>query len=70
MHNNRITTFIVVYVDDFENPDEVIEILISLGYEPHQFKSSSHVRYYMVDMHPDDITYLRLKGVQCTRVES
>ena len=62
MQEGTVNVFITVVVAD-ENPDEMIEILNKMGYNPRQYSTGNQVRSYSVDMFEDDLIMLKLLSI-------
>ena len=62
MQEGTVTVFITVVVEN-DDPDEMIETLQKMGYEPRQYRTGDVVRSYSVTLFEDDLIFLKLLSI-------
>lgn len=68
MPEGTVKVFIIVVLGEGD-PDEMIDILTRMGYEPHQFKFSDNTRAYSADMYEDDVIMLKLLSISGAQIQ-
>lgn len=67
MHEGTVTVIITVFLENGD-PDEMIETLTKMGYEPRQYMTGDIVRFYSVTLFKDDLIFLKLLSIPGTDI--